>query len=251
MHEWHSGDYVKSWIGDYTNDERRATLRRIAYHIPHDPDDAIRVLDICGGWGPVTEVVLEAFPKAQVVLHDFSDPMLKEAGERLARYGNAVSFVRGDLMTPEWKANINGPFDAVVSSLGIHNVRFPDRIHAIYREIFPLVAPGGAFINLDQVALGEIPGAASRNAQVMVRRQQLFDETGRWQSLADVSLHTGRGERMHRHARASEDDLKRIASHEPGTLANQFRWLLDAGFDEVDCFARDRNSALIGAFRSK
>ena len=43
--------------------------------------------------------------------------------------------------------------------------------------------------------------------------------------------------------------LRRIASHEPATLPNQFRWLLEAGFDEVECFARDRCDAPIGAFR--
>src|SRR6266545_1000446 len=97
MHEWHSSDYVKDWIGDYTSDERRASLRKIAQLIPFDPDEDIRVLDICGGWGPVTEVVLEAFPKAQVLLHDFSEPMLQEASQHLARHSDAVSYVRGDL----------------------------------------------------------------------------------------------------------------------------------------------------------
>jgi tRNA (cmo5U34)-methyltransferase len=196
-------------------------------------------------------VVLESFPKAQILLHDFSDPMLKQASEHLKGYGDAISFVQGDLMTPAWKAEIKGPFDAIVTSLGIHNVRFPDRIKAIYEEIFPLVAPGGCFLSLDQVADGELAGAASRHAQMMTRRDEIFAQTGKRPALSEVSTEAGRGDRMHRHARASEDDLKRIASHEPATLVNQLRWLRDAGFDDVDCFVRERRGALIGAYRAR
>jgi ubiquinone/menaquinone biosynthesis C-methylase UbiE len=250
LHEWHSDSYVEEWIGNWSDPERVKSLRRIAHHIPHDPDRAIRVLDMCGGWGPVTSVVLEAFPKAQVTLHDFSEPMLNQARERLAKHGSAMSFHRGDLMTPAWKDGLTGQFDAVVSSLGIHNVRFPDRIHAIYQEIFPLVAPGGCFINLDQAPAGEIARSAARHAQLMAQRHRIYEETGQWKSLSEIAPSESGGQ-LRGHDRATEEDRKRIASHEPNTLGNQLRWLLDAGFDDVDCFARERNGALIGAFRAK
>jgi tRNA (cmo5U34)-methyltransferase len=250
VHEWHSDAYVQEWIGHWTGQERMASLRRIAHHIPKDPDEAIRVLDICGGWGPVTSVVLESFPHARVVLHDFSEPMLAQARERLAKYGDAISFHRGDLMTPAWKAGIDGRFDAVVSSLGIHNVRFPDRIRAIYEEIFPLVAPGGCFLNLDQAPPGDLARKAAQQAQLMGQRHRIYEETGQWKPLAEVRAASGPGARMSGHSRASEEDRQRIASHEPATLANQLRWLIAAGFDEADCFARERNGALIGAFRA-
>jgi SAM-dependent methyltransferase len=208
------------------------------------------VLDVGGGWGPVTAIVLESFPNAEVVLHDFSEPMLEQARSRLVEYPS-VSFHRGDLLSPDWTRGLPGPFDAVVSSLAIHNVRFPDRIRAIYGEIRPLVAAGGCFVNLDQVATGDIVNDAGRHAQRMALRHRTHEETGEWKPLAELEAMVGPGGRPHRHARASEADLQRIASHEPATLANQLRWLLADGFDEVDCFARDRGSALIGAFRAR
>ena len=250
MHEWHSASYIQEWIGSYTSDTRKAALRRIAHHIPFDPDEAIRVLDIGGGWGPVTAVVLEAFPHARVVLHDFSEPMLEEARGRLASYGDQVAYYQGDLMTSAWAAGLNGPFDAVVSSLAIHNVRFPDRIKAIYEEIFPLVAPGGCFLNLDQIAAGEVAGDAGRHAQRMALRQQAFEATGQWKPLSEVAPTAGIGRPL-RHSRASEADLQRIAAHEPATLANQLRWLREAGFTEVDCFTRERGSGLLAAFKGR
>src|SRR4051812_7721721 len=155
MHNWHSEAYVEEWIGGWDGEERRALLRQIAHLIPHDPSEQIRVLDVGGGWGPVSRVVLEAYPEARITLHDFSGPMLDEARQRLAPYGNRTRFVQSDLLSAEWTKGIDGPFDAVVSSLAIHNVRFPDRIRAIYQEIFPLVAPGGCFLNLDMIASGE------------------------------------------------------------------------------------------------
>ena len=250
MHDWHSRTYVQEWIPGYSGDERTTSLRRIAHLIPFDPDEEIRVLDIGGGWGPVTSVVLEAFPRARVVLHDFSEPMLEEARSRLAARGDAVSFYRGDLLSPGWANGLGEPFQAVVSSLAIHNVRFPDRIRAIYQEIFPLVAPGGCFLNLDQIGQGEIIRRVRQHAQRMAARQRLFDETGQWPPLSEVPA-TGRGRAaMHAHRDVHSENLQRMASHEPASLANQLRWLREAGFDEVDCFAREGNSALIGAFRA-
>lgn len=247
-HDWHSDSYVRDWIGAYEDPARPASLRRIAHLIPFDPDDAIRVLDIGGGWGPVTSVVLGTFPRAQVVLHDFSTPMLEEAARRLSYFGDAVTFHRGDLLTPDWKTGLVGSFDAVVSSLCIHNVRFPDRIRAIYGEIFPLVAPGGCFLNLESVNGGDLARAATRRAQAMDRRQQLYEETGRWTPLSEIPA-SGRSGRLPQVAAPPEENVQRIGAHEPATLANQLRWLVEAGFDEADCFARDRGAALLGAFR--
>ena len=251
VHDWHADAYIQEWIGSYEHDERRASLLRLPDHIPFDPDAAIRVLDIGGGWGPVTRVVLEEFPLARVVLHDFSGPMLEEATRRLASYGDAVSFHRGDLMSPAWKVDLVGPFDAVVSSLAIHNVRFPDRIRAIYAEVFPLVAPGGCFLNLDSVSPGPLSRGATRHAQQMERRRQVHDEAGEWSKLSEVATPSRFGRVPHVDAEPTAADLQRIAAAEPATLANQLRWLVEAGFDEADCLARDRSSALLAGFRSR
>ena len=41
-------------------------------------------------------------------------------------------------------------FDAVVSTITIHNVRVPDVVDVIYKHV-QLVKPGGCFLNLDLV----------------------------------------------------------------------------------------------------
>jgi tRNA (cmo5U34)-methyltransferase len=250
MHDWHSGAYVHEWVEAQRDDERAVRLRRMMWLIPFDPDAEVRVLDIGGGYGFVTRLVLETFPRAHVVLHDYSEPMIAEAKMQLAEFGDAVSFARGDLMTPDWVENLDGQFDAVVSSIAIHNVRYPDRIHGTYLEVFRYVAPGGCFLNLDRVeAAGQLARDAERHAQVMARRQELFEETGQWRSLAEVEpeVRFRRPRVDHGPEPAVADE--RLAAHEPATLTNQLRWLKDAGFDEVECFWRDRQQAMLGAFR--
>ena len=251
IHNWHSAAYVQDWISVNSERDHGAVLRAIVQHIPFDPEERIRVLDIGGGWGPLTEVILEAFPHARVVLHDFSEPMLMQARARLAAHGDSVTYLRGDLMTSVWTSGLAGQLDAVVSHIAIHNVRFPDRIRAIYQDIFPLVAKGGCFINSDHPGTGVLAGRASGHAQQMAQRYQIYEQTGQWTRLHELPARSGAGRNLHAHAEPSREDLERIASHEPATVANQLRWLLEAGFDEVECFAREGRDMLIGAFRAK
>ena len=152
-HDWHSREYVDEWIArDVTRDEQRAPLlRRVASLIPRDPKDEIRVLDVGAGYGALSACVLERFPHAELVCQDFSEPMFDHARERLASASPRISFVTSDLLEPDWCDDIGAPFDAVVSAIAIHNVRYPERIRAIYAEVADLLAVGGRFLNCDLV----------------------------------------------------------------------------------------------------
>jgi tRNA (cmo5U34)-methyltransferase len=250
VHDWHAEGYVREWVDAQRDEERALLLRRMMNLMPFDPEAEIRVLDIGGGYGFVSRLVLETFPRARVVLHDYSEPMLAEARSHLSAFGDQVTLARGDLMTPDWVENLDGQFDAVVSSIAIHNVRYPERIRGTYTEVFPYIAPGGCFLNLDRVELpGPLTTAAERHEQLMVRRQDAFAQTGQWRTLAEVQADLGTRRRRADAGAEATGAAERIASHEPATLTNQMRWLSEAGFDEVDCFWRDGHRALIGAYR--
>ena len=242
VHDWHADGYVRDWI-ERQDDESRADLylRRLVNLIPRDPDGDLRVLDIGSGYGALAKLVLEVYPHARVVVHDYSEPMLAEARARFASVSDSVSYFRSDLLSSAWATGIDGSFDAVVSSIAIHNVRYPERIRGIFHEVAPLVAPGGCFLNFDYVALDGPAAAAERHAQMMERRAKEYEATGVLKTLREVESEISRRPRE-----ARGDD----AVGEPGTLANQLRWLREAGFDTAECFWRDGRRALIGGFKA-
>ena len=231
-HDWHSQQYVEDWIASAAarDEERRIVLRRVVSLIPREADAAIRVLDVGAGYGALSAQVLERFPQAQLVCQDFSEPMFAQARERLAWASDRVSFTHSDLSDPAWVHALAGPFDAVVSGIAIHNVRYPERIRAIYSEIFDVVAPGGCFLNYDLIFVSGLAAAAAyENAQGLEDWIQGRD--------GDASYSTAPATSRSGHER------------EHITLEQQLRWLREGGFQDVECFWKEMRSAIIGGFR--
>jgi SAM-dependent methyltransferase len=85
----------------------------------------VRVLDLGGGYGEFSAQVLELLPRARVCLADHSVPILDRAKQRLVGFGDRVEFRVCDLRDPAWTTQVGGLFDAVVSSLTIHNLGDP------------------------------------------------------------------------------------------------------------------------------
>jgi tRNA (cmo5U34)-methyltransferase len=182
--------------------------------LPFDRDRAIRFVDLGGGSGEFAAQVLEEFPNSTAVLHAFSPPMIKAARRRPAGFGERVDCRLSDLSEPGWSGGLDGPFDAVVSTIAIHNLWDPVRIRAVYDETYTVVARGGAFFNLDYI----FPRSPLLSG-LYARPAASTDGAG----LALPS----RGEL------------------EQPTLENQLRWLREAGFSEVDCLSRERSEVLL------
>jgi len=153
LHDWSSKEYVRDWAKcqDRYEDERRPQFQMIADAIPFSRDGAIRILDVGAGYGALTQFLLEEFPNATAVCQDGSEEMAKLGRRRMAKWKGRFDYVIADFSKPGWSRAIHGNFDAVVSTIAIHNVRVPGIIEAIYREVFQLVKPGGCFLNLDLV----------------------------------------------------------------------------------------------------
>ncbi|MGH7817925.1 MAG: class I SAM-dependent methyltransferase [Candidatus Binatia bacterium] len=152
-HDWSSRDYVSQWADrqDPKEQLREEPFRLMAEALPYDPSARIALLDLGAGYGALSQFLLGHFPNAKAVCHDGSAEMLKLGRERMAQLKGRVKYVQCDLSKKGWSRKIKGPFDAVVSSIAIHNVRAHDTIHAIYGETFSLVKPGGCFLNFDRM----------------------------------------------------------------------------------------------------
>lgn len=245
MHDWHSPQYARGWI-NAQHDESRSYLRQMVHLLPFDPEDEIHVLDIGAGYGATTKLVLDAFPHSSVVVHDYSEPMLQEARLRLAGASDHVSYSRGDLLTEAWTEDVRGRFDAVISAIAIHNVRYPQRIRAIYREVFDLLEDGGCFYNVDYVTPpGDLVARARRHAWLMDYRLRVRQETGRWEPLDGLVERADVPPVFKVFDTSDEEQLV------PTSLANNLTWLQEAGFTQVECFWHDGLRALMGAFKAR
>jgi ubiquinone/menaquinone biosynthesis C-methylase UbiE len=257
-HNWHDVEYVRQWVAE---NEARAEARQaqfdlIADYIPYPREEAISILDVGAGWGPVTRHLLTRFPAARATLLDYSDEMYAEARPRLAAYGDRVRFVLGDLASPGAIEGAltaaGGRFDAIVSSSCIHNVRPTERIVELYRELCAATAPGGGFLNLDMVGSG--PGllqAVSHRARIEQIRRRRLAETGTLPSAAEVeaALAARRQEHAPPAGAGGPQPDARTSGGVTRTLFDHLTWLRDAGFDAVECFWRQENRALIAGYR--
>jgi tRNA (cmo5U34)-methyltransferase len=164
-----------------------------------------RILDLGAGTGLMSAHLLDAFPDAHVELLDAAEPMLDEArttlGERVAAVH--VADMTGALPT--------GPFDAVVSALAIHHLEHSDK-RRLFSAIHDVLAPGGAFVNAEQVAA---PAAWLQDAY-----------TERW--ISDC-----------RRLGASESEIGASVHRQThdrwADTGSQLAWLREAGFAAADC----------------
>lgn len=250
-HDWHSDTYVDEWIVSSTARDaaRRMTLRRVAVLLPYEPQSAIRVLDVGAGYGALSAQILARFPRAELVCQDFSEPMFEHARKRLAWASSRVTFAKSDLSKAGWTDVLEGPFDAVVSAIAIHNVRHLERIRAIYREIYEQVAAGGCFLNAELMfPTGRYTAAAYERLERLEDWIQGDGEQDNGPVATSREASGASQQAGHGHAHNAAGSSARTV--ERASLEQQLSWLREAGFVEVDCFWKEMRRAIIGGFRT-
>ena len=201
---------------DWRTAEHALAYLRRADSIPHRtageetllselPDPCPRVLDLGSGDGRLLALCLLARPGATGVAVDFSPPMLQKLRHRFGE-DRRVTVAEHDLSHP--LPPDLGRFDAVVSSFAIHHVSHA-RKRSLYSEVFARLAPDGVFANLEHVS--------SPTESLHARFFQAMGMT-----LAD------------------EDTSNLLLDVE-----TQLSWLREIGFDDVDCYWKWRELALL------
>jgi SAM-dependent methyltransferase len=202
--------------------ERLPQFELMTQLLGRDAEAPLRILDLGAGYGAEATVFLSAFPNASAVLVDGSEEMMRIGSERLAEFDGRYRYVAWDFGEGALPDGLGGPFDAVISSAAIHHLPEP-ALKRLYGQIREVLAPGGAFLNLDLVAPSD-EFLEARFRDVMQAEEGTRAEP------------------------PPSPEVRRHHSHlEP--LEKHLAWLREAGFEHVDCFWKRLAGALFGGYR--
>ncbi|MBM9503359.1 class I SAM-dependent methyltransferase [Actinacidiphila acididurans] len=154
---WSDPQFAQAWLAADPQgpQDLLALPRRIAAAVVAEETPAPRlVVDVAAGAGAFLSVLLDAFPQAHGVWLDASPAMGERARTELARFGDRVEFLAGD-MTALRAAGVPDGADLVATSRATHHLDRAE-LHGFYREAAGLLAPGGWLVNLDHVGLDEV-----------------------------------------------------------------------------------------------
>lgn len=168
-----------------------------------------RVLDLGTGNGRLLALIKTQNTTIEGVALDFSEPMIDQAKKRFAN-DKKVTIIKHDFSYP-LPVKL-GKFDAIVSSLAIHHLTDP-RKKQLYQEIFNFLNPKGVFCNLEHVS------SSTQNLHLKF--------------LAATGL-----------TPETEDPSNKLLDVE-----TQLKWLREIGFEDVDCYWKWFELALIVGFK--
>jgi len=175
-----------------------------------------KILDLGAGTGLLTSYLHKKYPEGDFILLDLSEEMLNIAR---TRFENAANFhyVIADYLKHEFE----GFFDIVVSSLSIHHLEHHDK-RFLYEKIYQHLNSEGVFINADQV-MGPYPA----NEKEYYRN---------WLNKIDMGS-------------LSESEktiiFDRMKLDKPAPLADNFKWLEEIGFVDVDIYYKYYNFVVL------
>lgn len=175
-----------------------------------------KILDLGAGTGLLTSYLHNKYPLGDFVLLDLSEEMLNIARTRFENSSN-FNYVVADYL----KQDLEGFFDIVVSSLSIHHLEHPDK-RLLYEKVYQHLNPGGVFINADQVR-----GPYPANEKEYYRN---------WLNKINMSALS-----------KSEKTiiLDRMELDKPASLADNFKWLEEIGFVDVDVYYKYYNFVVL------
>lgn len=184
----------------------------------------VRLLDLGAGTGLLTAALAQALPGATLTLLDEAPGMLAQARERLAPHEGTVEVLVGDLLA-DMPA---GPFDVISSGLAIHHLS-PTQQAATYATAAERLAPGGVFINLEQL---RAPAAAQWLEDHYIERELVHARAGGFTPEQETQA------------------WERWSIDQHVDLQQHLDWLSESGLSPVDCVFKSWRFAVLAGWRS-
>ena len=115
--------------------------------IPFDVDTSIRVLDLGSGPGTLSEPILAAHPRSEVIAFDLTEEMLDAARMRCHRFRSRFTAIAGVYAVDDFGSG----YDLILAGLTLHHLDHEQRQTAFKRIYFAL-NDGEAFLAREVVA---------------------------------------------------------------------------------------------------
>ncbi len=183
--------------------------------IPYEENDSFSVLDLGAGTGLLSQLILNLYPKARIVLMDFAQDMMKQAMNRFLadkKYDKSKiiyslkDYIKDDILLKE------EPYDLIVSALSIHHLTSREK-QSLFSKIYLALRSEGLFINAD-LCLG-----LTEDIENTYQNEWLLHLTQ--SGLTSEQIQAG---------------IERSKFDKKDTLANQLMWLDSTGFVNVNCW---------------
>jgi tRNA (cmo5U34)-methyltransferase len=195
-----------------------------------------RFLEIGGGLGAFTKMILKKYPQANLVFLDGSPDMLFNAKRRLNKHRNQITFIQRDINDPDWHKEIQGSFDAVVSSWCLHYLS-DARQEPFFKEIFHLLRPNGIFLFSCSIKIENKKFLDLYNELEHKRVLEIFNKQGI--ELTHDQMST-MGHKEHKDARIN-----------PASFDKYLMLMKGAGFTESGCIWKYLFNAVFQAYKGR
>ncbi len=227
---WLDEDKARKWSptgkpGQALRGERIETVMQLA--AVHAPG---RILDLGCGIGDIGAEALRRFPNASLVALDGAPVMVERSKGTLASYGSRARVVSAPLES-DWTDETGEDFDVVLSSEALHHLESEEK-QGVCHCVFDVLAPGGVFIVNDRIAFPE---------DVWPHYVALWDGVRAAAGFEPFPADLTYGEYKHQEAAGGD---------RPDDIEDQMVWLLEAGFEAVECFWRHANKAIWAGFKA-
>ncbi len=224
--------------GKYFVPEREAQIATICAAIP-PLESAGHLVELCSGEGLLTRALLERFSEARVHAFDGSPKMLEATRRTAGDLAGRLETQPFDLAAQDWRA-LDFEAHAVVSSLAVHHLDGAGK-QALFRDIFALLRPGGAFVLADLVE--------PTRAESQAIAADAWDEAVKARALElDGNLEA--------FARFQAEDWNFYSAPEPdpvdqpSPLFDKLKWLEQAGFTAIDVHYLKAGHAILSGMRA-
>lgn len=235
---------AKSWLSlaESIIPARREQIATLVRLIPARPIDAFTVVELGVGDGKLAKAVLEAFPLCRYLALESSEPLRTHAQTTLASFGERFEVRPFMLAEPSWRRMLPNPLRCVLASFCLHELN-GDGKHTLFTDLTLRIQPEGALLIADLVQ--------PRTRRIAQLYAEQYETTVREQSqalhgdLRDYAQFKSHGWNYFAHPANSNS-----TAPSPSPLAEQLRWLEEAGLTSVDCFWLRAGHAVYGGYKA-